>query len=473
MPELIHAIIQSLVQSCKSPSSALMQMTAQLGPMPAFFTSLKKPAPLVQPQDPNMQIPATTVSQAASLPQSTIPSHKPSLQHPACVHEGQVGSISPQTGALSMWHERACPLHVELARVDPSMASMIMSMLHYDPQTRVSAGQALKHPFLKGLSPMLQMSQDRAEGTSDVPAPASAKHAAESTPLPRADLQTRSRQAEKLLPFRPEPQRRIGIKLPIGNGSDQEAAGVQWVPGDLPLPSDPLLRGPPPQLGPPRPAQSPQLPQLGAVWRPPTEAYAEQLPQPGTSRSLLESQLASPLQSGSQLQRQSQRKLTSHDVRPKTLETAHRNQDAGHTGDQAIVSGLVPSAPHADTTTAPADHGGPGSPCLAAQATGAPSTGSGIGSSAVARLLLDQPPQHVGSPAQELSPSKGQLHQKMGHIPGELAPVVDHTLDCLIQGAQTPQCLAGTPGRTPGVVKAWNGVAHLLENMTPASEVCS
>ncbi|KAL0027254.1 hypothetical protein WJX77_007086 [Trebouxia sp. C0004] len=144
-------------------SELIHQMTAQLGQLP----------PSIHPSSPAQAspAPASPIMLAQAAPPTHISDHQGtySVQNHSWSHGQQVESIVAQAGPLKMWHERASPLHLELAKVDPSMASLVMSMLDYDPQTRMSAAQALSHPFLKGLSPALQLPQSKAHSSAEAP----------------------------------------------------------------------------------------------------------------------------------------------------------------------------------------------------------------------------------------------------------------------------------------------------------------
>lgn len=76
----------------------------------------------------------------------------------------QASALAVTSGPMKLWHEEACPLHLELAKIDPGMASLIMSMLRLNPQDRVSASVALKHSFLAGACPPLQLPSAPAGG---------------------------------------------------------------------------------------------------------------------------------------------------------------------------------------------------------------------------------------------------------------------------------------------------------------------
>ena len=73
--------------------------------------------------------------------------------------------------------------------------------------------------------------------------------------------------------------------------------------------------------------------------------------------------------------------------------------------------------------------------------------------------------QHQSAPAATHSldsPAPGHAQDAEQNSGEELAQGLQQTLGELARGAV----------QTPGVVRAWNGVTRLLENMTPGSEVC-
>ena len=260
-------------------------MTAQLGPLPPSLQS-HSPAQASPAQASGAQ--ASPIIAAQAAPPTHVPAHVPahkgtdSVQNYSWSHGQQVGSITTQPGPLKMWHERARPLHLELAKVDPSMASLVMSMLDCNPQTRMSAAQALTHPFLRGLNPALQLPQSKAHSSAEPPEQAVTTN--------KVDLHTAGSLPGVSLPFKPEPRRQLAVSLPIGASPAVQASSASWMAS---LPSDPLLRAPEPQLGPFHPAQPPQL----GLWRPPLSLNVQQ-------HSLLkaaQTKLEPPAESDSQL----------------------------------------------------------------------------------------------------------------------------------------------------------------------------
>ena len=484
-------------------------MTAQLGPLPSSL-----------PTHPSTHASATPASGIAAAPSTQNAAH--SSQRSVQTHSKAQGqhatSITAQTGVLTLWHERASPLHLELAKVDPSMASLVISMLKYDPQTRISAAQALRHPFLRGLSPMLQLPQPKAQGSAELPDQASAKCAAELRRIGRTDLQAAEEQPGLKLPLRPEPRRQAVVNLPTGASAAQGSATVPWT---LPLPSDPLLRAPEPQLG---PSQSVLAPQLG-VWLPPSGQKAQQWSPLKPDRSKLEGQLRPahhpPLPQLGQSHRrspskpaaaaapclistakqQSSRALSPHIMRPSTCEAAQQAQHAEQTCEGAAPPGLSPSpalaataqpssgvdsllpGPHVTAVAGALTTLGDSPATAAANQLPCPPTAGVAGNEATTAgiqfTIAGSGPIQAGQSishsrlqtlkalpsgiAQGLdSPARMSSNLTGRQNPGETPQVTVPSLDQLPQGAL----------QTPGVVKAWNGVAQLLQHMTPASEVC-
>jgi len=520
-----------------------MQMTAQLGPLPPSLRSHSPAQASAAPASPAQASPIM-VAQAAPPVQQSAHKGTESVQNHSWAHGQQVGSmcsIPAQAGPLKMWHERASPLHLELAKVDPSMASLVMSMLDYDPQTRMSAARGLSHPFLRGLSPALQLPQSKAHSSTEP-----SKQAVTTN---KVDVHTAGSLTGVSLPFKPEPRRQLGVSLPIGASPAVQASSASWT---LPLPSDPLLRGPGPQLGPFHPAQPPQL----GLWRPPPSLNVQQHsplkavqtklepPAESDSRSA-EPQLGSscecapprlpvglypkqPLspttKPAQQLLEQpplsgklSRRRMGSSSSHAKQGQHAGQGQHAeqGHHAEQGQraehdpvdTPGRIPSAVDGPTTTASATASAlaqpsnagilPHAACAAADVLPA---GSGSFAAAVARQpqappaassgsatmpLADTQSLHSVSDAEGNAPALGSCSLQAQH---QLAPAATHSLDSPVPGhaqdaeqnpgkeiaqgsQQTLVELARGAVQTPGVVRAWNGVTRLLENMTPGSEV--
>lgn len=167
---------------CQINHRPLLQTTAQLGPLPLSLKSqpLSCPsqpaaAPAVVPSSNTNTNQSAGVSQAhcshtvsghGDLPKYTKPTAFEACAGPltdvAPAQHGSGGAVPsavvvPRTSPLQLWHEGACLLHLELAKIDSGMASLVMSMLQLDPQDRVSAAGALKHSFLAGACPGLQV----------------------------------------------------------------------------------------------------------------------------------------------------------------------------------------------------------------------------------------------------------------------------------------------------------------------------
>ncbi|KAA6427815.1 MAG: dual specificity tyrosine-phosphorylation-regulated kinase 2-like [Trebouxia sp. A1-2] len=256
-------------------SELMHQMTAQLGPLPPSLRSL-------------LPAQASPIMVAQAAPPIHESAHKgtDSVQTSRWAHGQQVGSmcsVPAQAGPLQMWHERASPLHLELAKVDPSMASLVMSMLDYDPQTRMSAAQGLSHPFLRGLSPALQLPQSKAHSSNEP--------SEQDVTTDKVDFEyTAGSLTGVSLPFKPEPRRQLAVSLPTRASPAIQASSASWT---LPLPSDPVLRGPGPQLGPFPPTEPPQPqppPMVNAQQHSPLKAAQTKLEPPAQS----DSQLAPP-----------------------------------------------------------------------------------------------------------------------------------------------------------------------------------
>ncbi|DBA94072.1 TPA: hypothetical protein ACH3X1_001720 [Trebouxia sp. C0004] len=508
-------------------SELIHQMTAQLGQLP----------PSIHPSSPAQAspAPASPIMLAQAAPPTHISDHQGtySVQNHSWSHGQQVESIVAQAGPLKMWHERASPLHLELAKVDPSMASLVMSMLDYDPQTRMSAAQALSHPFLKGLSPALQLPQSKAHSSAEAPE--------EAVTTNKVHLHAAGSLIGVSLPFRPEPKRQLAVKVPIGASAAVQASSASWM---LPLPNDPLLRAPEPQLRPLHPAQPPQL----GLWRPPPSLNVQQHsplkaaetkleppakcdlqlapPQLGPSHecsaprlsvSLLPEQSLSPTTKPAQQlleQPPLSGKLSHRCVRSSFSQAAKQGQHVGQgqdaeqgqraehdIHDPIDTPRLVPSAVDGPTTAAPATAGALAQPsdagipaCAAAEPL---SVGSGSPAAAVARQ--PQAPPADGSTTATLADAQlpRLVSDPKGNAPAleecslqaqhQLASAATHTVESPIAGhaqdakhnpgEEPAQGLLQTLGQsaqaavhTPGVVRAWNRVTRVQEKMTPGSE---
>ena len=512
-----------------------VQMTAQLGPLPPSLRSL-------------LPAQASPIMVAQAAPPIHESAHKgtDSVQTSRWAHGQQVGSmcsVPAQAGPLQMWHERASPLHLELAKVDPSMASLVMSMLDYDPQTRMSAAQGLSHPFLRGLSPALQLPQSKAHSSNEP--------SEQDVTTDKVDFEyTAGSLTGVSLPFKPEPRRQLAVSLPTRASPAIQASSASWT---LPLPSDPVLRGPGPQLGPFPPTEPPQPqppPMVNAQQHSPLKAAQTKLEPPAQSDSqLAPPQLGldhvcaaprptvglSPRQPLSPITKPTQQlleqpslsgKLSDQCMRSSSSHSAKQGQHAGrgrhaerrqhaeqgqhaehHIHDPADTPRRVPSAVNGQTTTDPATAGPlvqpsnarilPHAPCAAADML---PVGSDSPAAAVARQPQAPPAATDGSatatlPAAQPRPSasdpKGNAQALLNcplQAQHQLVPAATHISENPIPGhaqdaeqdpgEESVQGLQQTLGQsaqgavqTPGVVRAWNGVTRLLQEMTPGSEV--
>lgn len=129
-------------------------MTAQLGYLPADLKHQSHHITAAAAATPTPRAPTSSNTTAPTAPRqlTTAASLQSNAYFPA-----EPVPMGANPSPLKLWHEDACPLHLELAKVDPCMASLVMSMLQLDPRDRVSAANALKHSFLAGASPALQV----------------------------------------------------------------------------------------------------------------------------------------------------------------------------------------------------------------------------------------------------------------------------------------------------------------------------
>ena len=127
-------------------------MTAQLGYLPADLKHQSHHLTAAAAATPTPPASSNTTAPTAPRQLTTAASLQSNAYFPA-----EPVAMGANPGPLKLWHEDACPLHLELAKVDPCMASLVMSMLQLHPRDRVSAANALKHSFLAGASPALQV----------------------------------------------------------------------------------------------------------------------------------------------------------------------------------------------------------------------------------------------------------------------------------------------------------------------------
>ena len=514
-----------------------MQMTMQLGPFPSVLTAHSDPC----------NRPGGFPSQGRG-PQASCPADQEALrchqahgstsrQHQPAQPKSLAGSLKVQKGKLDLLHEGACPLHLELANVDPTMASLVMAMLRYDPEQRVSAAEALQHPFLSELSPVLQLltarreaddmpqgrvkSQGRAMGSTETLAQGASQQQGCQAEGVSQDQAAGTLHPERQfgVPFKPEPRRQAIVSLPIGGHPMAQAAVRTWAVGRLPVPGDPLLPACQPQLQ----AAQPQLqPPLGTYALPTVQRPV--MSSPCNTAGMAAADLMAPATAMPQPQPPAAASATERHNLPEV--TARDSRGAQLPAVlPAVVPPLGPSpcqavpllASHGVTScTLPAQDAGPPSPPIAAatpplpaqqndppspplpattcplpaQQAAPPSAPLTVGSSPTTAVLPTIPwhtDQHRGSGARPLrqgSPREGPngdfhggpaLGSGQGRYPagGAGDPSKEHAVEQAAgTGAvATPVALGQGPVKTPGLVKAWNGVTELLQQMSPGSQV--
>ena len=515
-------------------------MTMQLGPCPSALTAHSDPCThgcSSQARGPQASCPADQEARRCQQAHcSTSQQHQPARQ------KSLAGSLKIQKVKLGLLHEGACPLHLELAKVDPTMASLVMAMLRYDHEQRVSAAEALQHPFLSELSPVLQLltakkeaddmsqgrakSQGRAIGSTETLAQGASQQQscqAEGT-SPDQAASTLRPERQFALPFKPEPRRQAIVSLPTGVHLMAQAAVPTWDVGRLPVPSDPLLPACQPQLQVAQPqlqAAQPQLqaaqlqvarPQLQTSWpqlqpshsthAPPTVARAV-ISSPNTTAGMTAADLVAPATASavphaaaSATERPNLSEVTAHDSRGAQL--------------PAVLPAVVPLTGPSPCQAAPLlashgvancillaqDAGPPSTPlaaatCLLPAQQAAPcSAPLNVGSSPTTAVLTTIPrhtDQHGGSGARPLrqdSPREGRNGGVRegpalgsGQSQYSAGGAVDSSKGQSREQAAgagafaTPMALGQGPVKTPGLVKAWNGVTELLQQMSPVSQV--
>ena len=464
-----------------------MQMFTQLGPFPTALTALTNP-----------QTRAHSLSSQGRGPQASCPTDQPghqsqqangraSIQHPQGKHQQSAGSLSIQIGNLDMLHETACPLHLELARVEPTLASLVMAMLRYDPEQRVSAGEALRHPFLSELSPVLQLLAAQREAGARLPqgkAVGGIETHSQGTFQQGCPAEAVSDQAASTLrpgrqsglPFKPEPRRQPIASLPTRGHPTAQAAVPSWADARLPMHSDPLLQAAQPQLHtaqlqvaqphlqaaqPQLQASQPQL-QVGQPQLQPPQSTLQPLPGQGLVTSLPDRTAGSS------------RVIQLPTVMPAVVPSARPSADkaAWPPASSGVATCTLP-AHQANSLSAPLAVGGspttadlPTMPCHTDQrpASKDVAQASVLGQNSLKGVTLEalggraRPPlrQGQGEPTAVNALDSRKLHAE------EVAG---------LGAVGTPQALAQGPVKTPGLVKAWNGVTELLQQMSPASQV--
>ena len=448
-----------------------MQMMSQLGPIPGGL--------LGQSKAPSQAFSLTHHGPVAQKSYGTDQStHHDQSQRGRAAIQGQPTqrpapgrTLHLGTGQLEMMHETACPLQMELAKVDPAMSSLVMAMLQYHPQKRVSAAEALSHPFLSELSPALRLLRVRAESKAKRPHGRSQGSAAsgdhntaqqallvESLSNQKADKEPSSRQPG--LPTKPEPRRQPGVNMPTRSNPSAHAPVPSWLLGTLPMPmpSDPLLRPTEPQLQSPQGASQPQLGPTPAKPQPQStggclacdvvaQSSTPASPEPAAADVAVSNALVATGAQGKGLERLlSPDKLTAAEAAAQVLRaqqaetlpaTLSHSPPATAVACRAVLDGSAAAAV-GNTVPREEDHGQ--AAAAADVSYPLPATGQGQGGGQMmAKLESDK------LPAGEAAPRSGLV--------------------------KTPSALAQGSLTTPGVAKAWNGVAHLLQQMTPVSQV--
>ena len=465
----------------------LLQMTTQLGPLPdaRFAQSMPSAQAFSRPHLPHQGTAAQELhntDQQGRTANSGLQGRavaesqqgRPGSQGQPTEQPAPVRSLHLRTGQLKMMHETTCPLQMELAKVDPAMSSLVMAMLRYDPQKRVSAAEALSHPFLSELSPVLHLLHVRAESKAKGPqgmsqgSAESADHiiARQALPVGRPSDQKASRgpsTKQPGLPFKPEPRRQPVVSLPTRINPPAHPAVPSWLLGTLPMPmpSDPLLRAAEPQL------QSPQgTPQAG-----PVHASA----QPQSIDGLLASDVAAPASKPAS----PEPAAAAIAVRPELMGTAVRGKGLNITAlssnklDSAETAAQAPPTQQAQILPATLGYSPatavPSQPMLegsAAAAVGNAVTGEqvdGQAAAAAAGITCMLPATGQGQ-GQGSGPAVAKLES-------DRLPAAEEVSALGLGQVGTPRALAQGSLKTPGVVKAWNGVAQLLQQMTPISQV--
>ena len=149
---------------CRSPLELLAAMAAQLGPLPAgmvgaaplgrradlrpLYASAAAPAPPPRTQQRPPALTAVLQQQAAAGPARGGSGGGGAAMAELTVAENADGG----RGGMD-----APPLLQELMHVDAALADLVLGLLSYDPHRRLTAQQALLHPFLQLLCPLRAM----------------------------------------------------------------------------------------------------------------------------------------------------------------------------------------------------------------------------------------------------------------------------------------------------------------------------
>ena len=475
-----------------------MQMTVQLGPLPSALTPHSGPLTRAQGRPSQGRGPPAPCPSGPTALYSQLAHDSTSRQPHPTQPKSAAGSLRLQRGRLQLLHEAACPLHLELAKVDSSMASLVMAMLRYDPEQRVSAAEALQQPFLSALSPVLQLlaanreaddkpPQHRAVGSVGTQAQGLSQQACQAEAVVR-DQAAGTLRSERPsgLPFKPEPRRQAFASLPFQDPPNVQAAVPAWAVNRLSMPCEPLLPATQPQLQAAQPQLQASQPQLQAaqpqlhISRPQLQSSQPQLQQPpqGTlspltaqipitspptrTADMTAADVLGPATATTQLpavasatQRHNPPEVTAHGSSSKDLHLPTVLPEAvpslGPLPEQAVP--LLASQRIA-ACTLPAEQADPPSPRHVEQVAGAgavetplvpgqtPVQASGLAGAGAAGTLL----------------AVGQGPVKTPGLAGAGA-------------VATPTALGPGPVKTPGLVKAWKGVTELLQQMSPASQV--
>lgn len=458
-----------------------MQMTMQLGPLPSALTPPSDPFTRAHglhsqgtgPPVPCLGAPPALHNQQAH--DSTSKQRQPTRQ------KSSAGALRIQRGRLQLLHEVVCPLHLELAKVDSTMASLVMAMLRYDPEQRVSAAGALQHPFLSAISPVLQLLIPNREADDKAP-----QHRAVYSMGTRAQgVSQQACQAEAVLhdqaastvrperpsglPFKPEPRRQAFASLPFQDPPTAQAAVPAWAVNRMSVPSAPLLPATQPQL------QAPPS-QLHASQQP-LQAAQPQLQSPQPQLQAAQPQLQTP--QGTSLPLTAQKPITSPPHRTADMIAADMlgPVTASATAQLPAVASATEQHNPLDVTAQGSSSRGVHLPAVlpAAESSLVPSPEKAV------PLLASHGAATCTHPAEQADPSSPPLAELVAGqgttgIPLGLGQGPVKTLRLAGAGAgqdpiTTPLALGPGPVKTPGLVKAWKGVTELLQQMSPASQV--
>ncbi|KAL4854275.1 Serine/threonine-protein kinase AFC3 [Chlorella vulgaris] len=145
---LAEMALKRALLPCATPRDLLQQMAALLGPLPV---SMVRDSELGQ----QLAQAAGRASRAGTAAAGGATGGTGAAVPAAKLPEGLQDRLDSAAAGLQLAVPHAgCQLYAELAGVDAQLANLVIGLLQYDPARRLTAHQALLHPFFDALCPM-------------------------------------------------------------------------------------------------------------------------------------------------------------------------------------------------------------------------------------------------------------------------------------------------------------------------------